>query len=174
MVDDQNLHELDNPVGIDLRIQEIQNYLYSGIKEWKVEAFGRAELIGNRLMLFSEERDYTDALVINDSKSNGRFFFIDSEKTIERFSQLVTEVTVVFLLNLEKVYKEKKHRLDEEARIKVLELLKCKGLEDLRVVKGQSVLKGYETSLIDMQPYHFMSFTFDLNYSIHNNHYFKN
>ena len=158
------IHLKENPVGIDYEIQRIQEYLYKNLKSWNIEAFGRVEKLDNDLLIFKKGIDYEKALGLNDS-SNGRFFFLDSNLTTEKSKQLTTDIELVFLLNIKKIKPEITHRADEEVKMEILNFLKKKVHGSIEILKGQEVLKSFETKLLDMQPYHFIKFSFEHKYN---------
>ena len=145
------IHLKENPVGIDYEIQRIQQYLYKNLKLWNIEAFGRVEMLDNDLLIFKKGIDYEKALGLNDS-SNGRFFFLDSNLTTEKSKQLTTDIELI-------------HRADEEVKMEILNFLKKKVPGSIEILKGQDVLKSFETKLLDMQPYHFIKLSFEHKYN---------
>lgn len=161
----------DNSVGIDKRIEGIQLFLNDNLKGYNLEILGRAERLDKRLILFYKKNDYKDVLFINPS-TMGKAFFIDKEisKTdSKKGSKLFTEVEIIFLLDLKKIKPNIIHRADEEVKIEILEVLKRKLKRiDLEVTKGIEALNGFDTDLKDLQPYHFLKFSLELDYNISN------
>lgn len=156
-----------NPVGIDKRIQSIQSYLYENLIDWNLEAFGRAEIIDSKPHVFYKKNDYKDALSVNQS-TNGKLFFTEkSTKSKTSRNKALSEIDIIFLLDVKKIKPNITHRADEEVRVEILKTLKNKVKRtDIDISKGVEALKGYNTTLKDMQPYHFVKFSFELNYKI--------
>ena len=151
------------PVGIDYEIQRIQQYLYDKLSNWNLECFGRAEIIENKPLVYQKKNDYKEVLFI-DGNTNGKFFFVDSEKTSFSKPFLKTEVDLYFLLDTKKIKTSITHRSDEEIRMDILNVLK-KRTKEIEIIKGQKALSDFKTELKDMQPYHFIKFSFELKYS---------
>jgi hypothetical protein len=161
----------ENPKGIDYEIQRIQNYLYDNLGFDSMEAFGRCyKVLDNDQRVipahFKQGKDYKGLLT--DLKSNLKFFFMENPKT-ETSGYSFTDVDLIFLVNLKKVYPESDYRNDEEFRITVYEKLRRKlGFGDIDTIKGIDALSGFDHNLIDMQPYHFIKFQFELKYILNN------
>lgn len=156
------IHLKTNPIGIDAEIQGIQEYLYEKLNDWNLEAFGRAEIIDKKPRVFYKKNDYKEILFLSDSE-NGKFFFVDSEKTKLEEGFLVTDVDLYFLLDVKKIKPNVNHRADEEIRVEILNYLQKK-YKEIDITKGQKVLSNFETKLNDMQPYHFLKFSFEVKY----------
>lgn len=156
------IHLKTNPIGIDAEIQGIQEYLYEKLNDWNLEAFGRAEIIDKKPRVFYKKNDYKEVLFLNET-SNGKFFFVDSEKTKLEEGFLVTDVDLYFLLDVKKIKPNVNHRADEEIRVEILNYLQKK-YKEIDITKGQKVLSNFETKLNDMQPYHFLKFSFEVKY----------
>lgn len=157
----------ENPVGIDRQIERLQAKLFNSLGFDNIDAYGRVYIDdkkGKRKPLFFlRENDYKEVL-IDDTKS-GVLFFVENEKSKLESPQLVTEIDIIFLLDLKKVYPNIVHRADEEARLKILNVLhRCRYLEVSEITKGIKALSDFDTKLNDMQPYHFIKFTGDLRY----------
>ncbi|TDQ27631.1 hypothetical protein [Tenacibaculum caenipelagi] len=154
----------DKPVGIDFEIQKLQKFLSNKLSDWNIEAYGRAEIVNKEPLIFKKNKDYKNALGLNE-KFHGRFFFLDSNLSIEQSKYLTTDLDIVFILNIKKIKPEISHRADEEVKMEILSILKKKVYKSIEILKGQDVLKGFDTKLIDMQPYHFIKFSFKHKYN---------
>lgn len=157
----------ENPKGIDYEIQRIQNYLYEKLGFDSIEGFGRCYHVvdnDNKKIPahFKQGKDYKGLLT--DQSAAVKFFFMEDSKT-ETNGYSFTGIDLIFLVNLKKIYPESQYRNDEEFRIHVYDILRRKlGFGDIDTVKGIEALKGFDTNLIDMQPYHFLKFQFELKY----------
>lgn len=153
-----------NPIGIDVEIQEIQTKLYESL-DWNIEAFGRVykDEKGNPIWFYKND-DYKNVLSIKDS-TNGRFFFVESDNTTTKNQISTTQIDVIFLLNIAKIKPTVPYRADEEVKIDIQNVLR-KHLTRINptITKGIKALEGFETKLKDIQPYHFIKFTFNINY----------
>ena len=160
-----------NPVGIDLSIQLIQKYLYEKLGFDSIEAFGRCYKISDNdnntiPVFFKKGNDYQ--AILSSQENDVVYFFIENPKT-ETIHQSVTSVDLIFLVNLHKVFPDSEYRNDEEFRQHVFKVLKRKmGHGQIDIVKGNDALDGFDTNLLDMQPYHFIKFKFDLKYRLNN------
>ncbi|CAL2055986.1 hypothetical protein [Tenacibaculum sp. 190524A05c] len=157
----------DNPVGIDKEILKFQKYLEYRLSDWNLQIYGRSEIIDKKLLIYYKKNDYIEALVL-DSQFNGRVFFKDSSNSIIDTNKISTSIEIIFLLNIKNIMPDISHRSDEEIRVELINLISKKVGGQIKVLKGQEVLDKYSTKLIDMQPYHFLSFSFDYSYSQHN------
>ncbi|TDE53761.1 hypothetical protein [Flavobacterium sp. GT3P67] len=154
-----------NPVGIDKKIQGIQSYLHENLTGYNLEVLGRAELKDKKPIVFYKKNDYKDVLFINPL-TNGKVFFVDNETTKTEGKNLVTDVDIIFLLDVQKIKPNVVHRPDEEIRIEILEILhRYLKRTEFEITKGIEALKGFETKLKDLQPYHFVKYSFELKYN---------
>ncbi|CAL2092011.1 conserved hypothetical protein [Tenacibaculum sp. 190524A05c] len=158
------IEQKENPIGIDYEIQKFQNYLNKKLVEWNLQGFGRAELIDNKLLLYHKKNDYKNAFTLNP-KFNGRFFFLDSNQSVFNNRELKTFVELIFILNIGKIKPNFSSRADEEVRIELLKFINNKVKREVSILKGQEVVKDYKNDLVNMQPYHFLKFSFELKYN---------
>lgn len=156
----------ENPVGIDLKIQKLQMFLDNWLPGYNLEILGRTEIKDKKPIAFYKKNDYKEVLFINQSTS-GRVFFIDNEITKTDGKKLVTTVDVIFLLDLIKIKPNVIHRADEEVKIEILDVLKdfLPRNTDIEITRGIEALKDFDTRLKDLQPYHFLKFSFELKYN---------
>lgn len=170
-------------IGIDKKIKIIQNALSSNLGFDNVDFFGRVQKSLNKDLKTFVPEFFTDFPVkkevfYNDKKApGGNVFFIDSDNHKELKGGLFqSEIKIVFMFNLEKLYQDKSYRADSEVQAHCLKLVKKIGALDgtLTIEKGiESVLKGFDISgikLKDMQPFHTFSINGNLNYSFNCNH----
>lgn len=160
----------ENPVGVDKEIQSVQQRLYDALGYADLDAYGRVYLTERSGKTIPEyytcvTNEYKEVLV-DDSKLGG-FFFTEEPSTeiVKHF--FTTKVHLIFWLDLSRVKPLISHRADEEMRIEIYSKLKSiVTREDVEVVKGIEALKGIDTKLIDMQPCHFIRYSFNLRYNI--------
>lgn len=155
-------HTRNNPVGVDLEIQRIQDFLYENLSDKNIEGFGRAELQEGKPMVFYKKNDYKEVLFVNPNTA-GKFFFIDSDRATHENGFCYKDLDLYFLLNIAKLKPETEYRYDEEIAIEMVNLLKTRVLK-IKEVKGQEALKDFDTNLVNMQPYMFLKFTFQISY----------
>lgn len=155
-----------NPVGIDIKIQEIQKKLIKKLSSWNLESYGRVNLDKNKnLRWFVKVKDYKNVLSIED-KFNGTFFFVENDETKTNNQISSTKIDLVFLLNLEKIKTNIIHRADEEVKVEILKVLRSHLTRvSPLITKGNKALEGFNTDLQDNHPYHFLRFTFTIQYN---------
>lgn len=156
-----------DPKGIDKPIQRIQEKLYKELGYQNMDGYGRIYTLDRKgkaiPAYFIEGKDYKE--VLTDDKKDAQFFFVENERTTFDSPQGVTQVDIIFLLNLNKIKPSVPHRADEEARVEIQEVLdKIKFFPVSEIIKGPNALNGFDTDLIDMQPYCFLKFTGTLRY----------
>ena len=96
------------------------------------------------------------------------FFFVENSKT-KSGSLSTTEIDVIFLLNVVNIFPDITHRADEELRVEIYNVLVRKfNRAEITITKGIDALDGFETKLIDMQPHHFLKFSFEVSYNLKN------
>lgn len=155
----------ENPLGIDKRIQGIQSYLHEKLTGYNLDVLGRAEIKDNKPIVFYKKNDYKDVLFINPLTS-GKVFFIDNETTKSDGKSLLTDIDIIFLLDIQKIKPNIVHRADEEVRIEILEILQSYlKRTEFEITKGIEALKGFETKLKDLHPYHFIKYSCELKYN---------
>lgn len=156
------IHLKYNPVGVDIEIKTLQEYLERKLSSWNIDIFGRVEEYGDKLMVFYKKNDYLPILKFNP-KTNGRVFFLDSNDTSLKDGFYTTKLDIYFLLNVVKIKPDVTHRADEEIRMEILKVLEIK-FNEIEIEKGQKVVSGFNTKLKDLQPYHFLKFTVSVSY----------
>lgn len=158
-----------NPEGIDIEINRIQEKLYNKLNYSDFDGYGRAYQIESKPKFFVKDGDYKD-LLLND-KITGHFFFVEDPITkLESIYQ--TNVSIIFFLNIKKIKPSITTRGDEEIRVEILKVLeKSRTFYLEEITKGVEALDGFDHELLDMQPYHFLKFTGSLHYGIGINNY---
>ena len=174
---------INNAIGIDAVIESIKNTLYDSlIVDWKtveIDAYGRVYRNVHR----TEERpdsiipewyisnnEYRD--VFYNDRFDCVFTFIDSEEhTTEDEVVFTSDVKVVFMLDLNKIYCDSNSREDMNAQNKVVEILRENAFNRFSITgitKGiKNVFRGFDTGnikLIDTHPYHCFSVNIKLSY----------
>lgn len=161
-----------NPIGLDAKISNIQNQLYTQLNElWQIEleAFERCYIIQNEegkkhVQRFIKNIEYEIISVAENSK----FFFLHKAKSVkEDMLYYKTEIEVVFIVDLTKIYSNIEHRADCEVQNDVEKIL-----NQFDNVWINSLEIGYDKALSgisynqenDMQPYHVFKFNLGVNY----------
>lgn len=161
-------HIKSNPVGIDAQIQKMQSNLYDKLGFANIDGYGRVYPIDKDGKVipayFINGNDYKSVLM--DDRLNAIFFFLESEESTPG-TKMQTEVSIIFQLNLKKLYPDVIQRMDEEVRVHILERIsRIKYFKTTLVTKGIEALEGFDTDLRDMQPYHYLKVTGNLRYSL--------
>lgn len=169
------IYDIENPKGIDMKIQSIQKLLDKSLDWGDVDIYGRvykniSKEKGNILEAYIGNNEYKDVYI--DDAKNGSVFFIqdDTSKTNDGF--LFTNLTtIVFFVNLSKVQNKICHRSDNEVEIEILKLLQKKSFFRVKTLeKGiKKSLSDYNTDgieLADMHPFHIFSITGELDFTI--------
>lgn len=147
-----------DPVGIDIKIQEIQIELYTKLSEsWgDIKGFGRVYKTKKQSRLIPEhyvgDGEYIE--VLTDDMAVATFFFIESGELEGQGSCLSkTKVDVHFLVDVNKAKSSIAHYADEEVRLEVLQIIKSHFTVD-KTIKGYGSLEGFSTYDLDyIHPY---------------------
>lgn len=99
---------IQNPVGIDAPIQRLQTILFNKLGWPKLNVYGRVqknETLDNKFVpqfWDVDKKEYVKDVYIND-KNNAHIFFVvsDKQETKDGIS-FITDVKIVFMLNLDK------------------------------------------------------------------------
>lgn len=175
------------PVGVDIPIQKMQEYLHCrlpgiwGIGATEYSAFGRCyrnqKDDGHVAEVYMGNGEYQEAYA-DDRKAALSFFGLSGDTEVE--IGYTAFVHLIFFVNLNKIKPAISHRGDEEARVDVVNLVKGGnfGFSLTAVSTGiERVLQEYGGTTIaersnlsglygrDMHPYHCFRFDFDLKYS---------
>ncbi len=168
-----------NNIGVDKQIAEIQNILYNElIVKWgSIDAYGRVykniniDSNGKDIIIpqvYKSQGEYSNDVFLNDNV-NGTFFFINSDETYTSDEiTYVTDIKIVFQLNLQKTYND---RNDSLAQNDVLLIIKNKTWGKFEIKNIQTGLKNIlsEFSIdgiknFDFHPYHTFSVNGKLTY----------
>ncbi len=157
----------DNPIGLDFLVQRLQNKLYKELQYQGLEAYGRVYINdreGEKVPeYYHENNEYRE--VLQDDRANGLFFFFEDGITKKSSSRLTTPMSLVFLLDLEKLYPDSKERKDEEVRTKIYSIIEQQKYFYINeIIKGNEVLKDFKTNLKEMHPYLFLRFNGEMKY----------
>lgn len=163
-------------VGIDAQISKVQQEIYDGISyKWKfnIDGFGRVYKNPKNNNLIPEayigNNEYVDVF-LNDN-INGHFFFLASD-THETSDEIVftTDVKIVFILNLEKIYGNT-GRSDALAHKDAVEVVRKTGKGRYQIKELQTgisnIFSGFSTESIkldDMHPFHCFSINVEFYY----------
>lgn len=174
------IHLLKKDYGIDTAIEEIQQTLHNDLFDlWQVEfdAYGRVyknERDGEMIpeVYSTEVKGYKSALY-NDRSC---FFFIESDDQQGNGFEFTTELQIVFMLNLEQIYKSEKERVDERVFQDVVQILR-ESFEGVFTIKNhikgvKGVFKDFGTSKLigsDLHPLHVFSIKGSLEYFVNCN-----
>lgn len=158
------MHKKENPVGIDVEIQRIQEKLLEKLSDWNLEGFDRVYVLDKKPIWYYKKNDYRHVLKF-DKKTYGLFFFVEGDSTDVKRNISKSDVDLIFLLDISKIKPNSKHRADEEVKIDIQKILaKYLTREILKITKGINALSPFETRLEDLQPYHFIKFSFQIKY----------
>lgn len=159
------------PVGIDVPIGKLQNYLFTrlltkwGIQAADYESYARVDRNkkGNQYIaeVYTGQNEYKE-VYWNDTKAVISWFGIGPKTTFDKLNK--TDVHLVFFVNLNKVKPLITHRADEEVRNDVQKLIgnTQNGFSyDSCEIWVENVLREYpgsrrdeRLSVVDMQPLH--------------------
>lgn len=169
---------LTSPYGIDVDIQDIQVRLYEALSlKWGGDIDGYGRVYRNLNNEGSYDPDwYVGANEYKSVKYNDDFSclftFIDSNNHSTSDEYLFnTDVKVVFMVDLDRIFSGETDRVDSKAHLEVLEILRSYSFNRFSIngiEKGvKNVFSGFKTSDIqftDIHPYHCFSVNIKLNY----------
>ena len=163
-------------IGIDAKIQIIQNQLSSQLTWTGIDIYGRVqktvskELKGMIPEVYISKTERKEVFYDDKNAPGGNVFFIDSDEHTTKDGILYTaKIKIVFMLNLFKINTNATFRPDSETQETALRLInKIKAIEITGIEKGiDTVLSEFSTDQIqlnDMNPYHIFSVNGNLNY----------
>lgn len=166
-------HTIENPIGIDAKIQMIQTHFHDRIGWQNIEVFGRVFKIpsktkGDTLEAFIGKKEYKDVF-LNDKVNATVFFIEDSEHKTNEGVLFTNTVSVVFMINLKKLYPEIENRADLNSQEDALRLIRKS-----RIIKAPKIEKDItqilskinieNLKLSNMQPYHVFAIEGDISY----------
>lgn len=167
----------DSPVGVDVAVNTIQNALYTGLVTngtWtNYESYPRAyrneTKNGIKPEIFTGNgNDYVDAF--SNDKFTVTSFFLTNNETVVNDDMFTSDISVIFQVDLNKLYTRPPHRFDEEFRNQIVKIFR-----DLNgyfsfvsaVTDIDSVYEGIDTSQVqitDTHPCHVVRFELTANY----------
>lgn len=167
----------DKPVGVDKSIDTIQNALYTALVTngtWtNYESYHRAyrnETEGGIVpeLFTGNGNDYADAYM-NDKFTVTSFFLVDNETGIND-DMFTSDISVIFQVNLNKLYNKAPHRFDEEFRNQIVKIFR--GLDgsfsfNSITTSVDSVYAGLDTDKVklnDTHPCHVVRYELTANY----------
>ena len=164
----------ENPVGVDLVINEINNLVYNELNFENYEAYHRAFKQQSERGVIPEAfiydtRDYKECFY--DDRVNSSFFYTsDSTDFVDNGRLVNTTVSMVFQVNLDEVAPAIKHRGDEEIHRVVVNAINKSvyGTVSSLVVGIDNVYNEFDTTQItytDMQPFHCFRVDIDVSYA---------
>jgi len=166
-------HIRTSAVGIDAAIQSVQIALYDNLN-WtsKVDGYGRVyKNVKNDVVIpevYIGKNEYKDAYY-NDSM-DCTFFFVDDDSHVSEDEFVFkSKVKCIFMVNLKNIYGNTDERLDSNAQIDVVSILRDFNYVDiLGIEKGfKNVFSGMDTDsikFVDIHPNHCFAINFDLSY----------
>lgn len=173
------VHEKENPIGVDVPIQEMQRLLKKKLNWNNVDIFGRVykmkdgEIVLPHAYIGGGEHDKS---VLTNEKGNNRVFFIvNGEEKELPGGQMEVEIKTVVITDLDQTFPDINHRPDNEARNHVHTIVKSSG-QFRNVTKIESeydkVMKGYEVSYalkLDVHPMHIFAIVSKVKYYLNSN-----
>lgn len=164
----------NNPVGVDVSIQKLQNHLFSKLYWIDCDVFGRVYKLKTENGLvpraFISGKDYKDVFT-NDRKTSTIFFVDEDKHTTKEGIKYECDIKIIFMVDLKKAMPNIIHRADMEVEQEVVELIRNRSnFRITQVEKGiDTVLKEFSREnldKIDMQPFHIFSVVGVLTYQI--------
>ena len=168
-----------SPVGIDVIIDGLQNYLYTNLldKGWtSYESYPRAykneTKEGNIIPEFYTKEGEYEEVYFDDAFNATSFFLTRDTSELASESNYTTDVKIIFQVKLNKLYPSITHRADEEMHKDVMLLLEKNPYTDGFVIKKTTGIKkvyndeGLEKTneFEDMSNYHVVKFDLKINY----------
>jgi hypothetical protein len=177
------LYTKTTPKGIDIKIQDLQSYLYTKLAAtWSTasyNSYGRCykNITGSDggflPEVFTGSENYLPMLDVD--KVNAFSFFVLGDELEKGAGLYKVEVALIFFCNLTKLKPTITHRADEEVRLDVLNLMDSElfGFKITSVKLGyDNVFEGFDVEKIkydDLQPFHCFKIVGEMNYSTINN-----
>lgn len=163
-------------IGIDNKIQKMQDALFLHLGFDNVDFYGRALKVLNKdgksyvpeVHISNKERK---EVYYDDIKAKGgNIFFIDDDNHSTKNGVLFTaKVKIVFMLNLNEIFGATPYRADSEVQETVLKLVnKLRIMTVTGIEKGlPNVLRDFDIERIkknDLQPFHTFAVVGEINY----------
>lgn len=163
-----------NPVGIDIKIQQVQQRLYDKLSvdlSCDISAYGRAYVNNDngsvKPLAYLTNGEHRE-LLTDDTIKGLHFFFIENEssKVVGRSGLTETEVDIIFIIDdISKAKSSITHYADEELKEDIKKYLTGTTLEPTSIVKGEKALDGFDIKdLKFIYPYYVFKITTINNY----------
>lgn len=169
------LYVKENPVGLDAKIQSLQNHLYTELNQkWQLQNGNVLEGYGRVYVNQDQNKRLAEAYISNNEYQNvlvaekSKFFFLARQRKTELYAlRFTTNVELCFMLDLGLIKPDILHRADEEVQSEVVDVLN--GVNNVFVesidTDPRSVFNGLTYSENDnMQPYHFFKINLKVDY----------
>ncbi len=168
-------YTLDNPKGADRVAQKLQSRIHDHIGWNNIDVYGIVEKNLNSefqpvLEAYAGENEYKDVL-FNDDKAASIFIVDDGAHLSKDGIRFEALLTVVFIVDLKKLYPLETHRAKQEAQLQAIKLLR-----ETQVFKFDRFEKGVRAALgnffyneliqFDMHPYTTFSISGYVNYTV--------
>jgi len=166
-------HLIENPKGIDAKINMIQNMIHDKIGWSGIEVFGRvfknpSKTKGDTLEAYIGKKEYKD--VFTNDKNNGNIFFIeDSEHKTKEGVLFTNTISIVFMINLKRLYPELENRADLNAQEDAIRIVKKSRIVKVPIIE-KDITKIFNKinienlKLVNMQPFHVFAIEGDISY----------
>lgn len=164
-----------NPVGIDVSIQNIQNFIDSKIGWKNFDVFGRIYRINEKPHAFIKNNEYRE-LFTDDRKNASVYFIVDEKHNTKDGISFEVGVKIVFLVNLKLISGQSDTRPDslvQKQAIDVVRKVKMFHFNDGLETGIANVFKGFKIDgleNIDMNPFHVFSLNGQIVYNEKCNH----
>jgi len=161
-----------DPVGIDKKIQRIQEYLYNKLtSSWSgnIEGYGRAYIDDEngsiRPLVFKGNIDY-DEVLTDDRIGGSHFFFVENVESelLSNSCLSTTDIDLILIVDdLRKIREDVSHYADEEIKEDIKQYLN--GFCRIKsAVKGKDALDGFDISQLKfLYPYFVLKITATIN-----------
>lgn len=174
-------HTLKKTYGIDDVIQSIQTELFDYLSDlWdikKLDAYGRVYKLSKDNNVLPKvydtlEKDYKEVYY----NERSCFFFVDSENQSGDGHSFESDLDIIFMLNLNDIYKSSKERVDERVFTDVVRFIResYEGVFTItnHIKELDAVLRDFDITKIkdnDIQPLHVFGIRGLLEYFINDN-----
>lgn len=168
------IYQKQNPIGLDALIARIQTRLYNELNTlWgiELESYERCYILADKdgkkdVKRHVKGKEYELISVAEENK----FFFLQKGRAIKEDAIFFkTDLELIFILDLQKIYPSKLHRSDLEVQNDIEEII-----NQFDNVYVDSIESGYDKALIgityeqenDMQPYCVFKFNLKVSYDM--------
>jgi len=177
-----NNYIVQNPIGVDKAIQDIQDFIFENLDWNDCSIYGRIFKLesdkGISPRAFVSGKDYKD-IFTNDRQTASIYFNVDDKQTTKEGLLFTAKVQIVFMVNLKKINSNSVDRADTEIQtqaIKTVNKIRDFNFNGSIDTGLKNVFKNFDVSRIpkvDMQPYHVFSLSGEIQYNL-NDGCFKN